>query len=84
MLQEQYGFTEIGGQWKSSAKNEKYGPEADIISVDDKDRKVFIAAVEKSVADFNKATFLETISNLEKNCLKGYKIDSRLFTLEDM
>lgn len=84
MLQEQYGFTEIGGQWESSAKNKKDGTEADIISVDDKNRKAFIAAVEKSVADFNKEAFLETISNLEKNCLKGYKIDSRLFTLEDM
>ena len=58
--------------------------ELDIVAIDNKHKKALIADVEMTPENFEKGPFLDRVSALKKGPLKGYTIDSRLFTLADM
>ncbi|MBR1573511.1 MAG: ATP-binding protein [Bacteroidales bacterium] len=58
--------------------------EIDIIAIEDKSHKALVADVCLNARDFKKAPFLDRLAVLKKGPLKGYVIDSRVFTIEDM
>lgn len=58
--------------------------EIDLISIDNTGRSALVAAIEIKPEDFDKQAFLRTLENIKSKQLRDFKIDSRLFTLEDM
>jgi len=70
---------EIGGAWKTGDP-----AEIDILAVDRSSRRALAAAVEKKPEYFKKEAFLAKIDAMRKGSLKGYSVDSRLFTLRDI
>ena len=75
----EYPGSEIGGDWKAGDPSE-----IDLMVLDRKDMKVLLSDIEYGSSDFNKAPFLERVNTLKGGPLAGYRIDSRLFTIEDM
>lgn len=55
-----------------------------IIALDHKRKKALVADVCLHAESFQKTPFLDRLAELKKGPLKGYVIDSRVFTLEDM
>lgn len=58
--------------------------EIDIVALDKRKNKALVADVCLSASQFRKDPFLERLAVLKKGPLKGYLIDSRVFTIEDM
>ena len=58
--------------------------EIDIVAMEEKKGKALVADVCLEASDFKKGPFLDRLATLKKGPLKGYIIDSRVFTLEDM
>ncbi len=58
--------------------------ETDIIALDRKHRNALIADVEYDTAAFRKDEFKERVAEFAKGPLRGYTLDTRLFTLDDL
>lgn len=78
---EENGLTDIGGDWKSGKESVF---ELDIVGVDSSSRTALVADVEIDASTFRKDPFLERVKTLKNGPLKGYDVDTRLFTLSDM
>ena len=78
---EENGFREIGGDWKAGKESVF---EMDIVGVDRDHGHALLADVELSSDRFRKDPFLERCAALRDGPLKGYSVDTMLFTLNDM
>ena len=58
--------------------------EIDIVALEPGRGKALVADVCLTPGDFEKKAFLDRLATLKKGPLKGYVIDSRVFTLDDM
>ena len=81
MLAEENGISPIGGDWKSG-KEKTF--ELDIVGLDSKTSRALVADVELSAENFDKDSFLGRVIALRVGALKGWNLDTRLFTLNDM
>ncbi len=78
---EENGIGEIGGDWRSG-KEKTF--ELDVVGLDAKAGRALVADVETDPSLFDKDSFLGRIIALRRKALKGYFVDSRLLTLNDM
>lgn len=81
MLAEENGISPIGGDWKSG-KEKTF--ELDIVGLDSRTSRALVADVELSAEDFDKDGFLGRVISLRVGALKGWNLDTRLFTMSDM
>ena len=86
-------FTSVGSDWAASARISKKKPGknepaekepdgVDIVAL--KGKKAMIAAVCPNAGDFKKEPFFKQVDALKNGPLKGYSLDPRLFTLQDV
>lgn len=80
-LHEESKLELIGGDWKSG-RDPLF--ELDLVGLDHKNKMALIADVQMSSETFKRDPFLERVSALKKGSLRGYDVDTRLFTLNDM
>lgn len=81
-LRREYYFTKTRRQKTVSAPETP--PEIDIVALDKRKNRALVADVCISASQFRKEPFLDRLAVLKKGPLKGYVIDSRVFTIEDM
>lgn len=75
-------FRSIGSWWER--KKGKEANEIDIIGVYAEGKKALVAEVKRQRRNFDHKVFMEKVENVKTHILSKYKIETRLFTLEDM
>lgn len=87
-------FTSVGSYWEASARvskkklaakvvaEEKEPDYIDIVAL--KGKKAMVAAVCPNATDFKKEPFFKQVDTLKNGPLKGYTLDPRLFTIQDV
>ncbi len=84
-LKEEGRYENIGSWWNTAKGNRIDQQEVDIVAIPtDDDAPVFVAEVKRQGKNFKPEWFEEKVEHLRNKILHGYKIESRLFTLEDM
>ena len=79
-LKESQEFIDIGGWWeKGGAENE-----IDIVAIKEEKNKALVAEVKRQAKKFKPFEFLKKVERLKETALKGYDIEEKLFTMEDM
>lgn len=80
ILVESKQFGKIGGYWDAKGHNE-----IDIVAINDLDKKILIAEVKRQQKRFSEAKLIEkSHSLLNKLNLKGYEIEYRGFSLDNL
>jgi hypothetical protein len=80
ILVESKQFGKIGGYWEAKGHNE-----IDIVAINDLDKKILIAEVKRQQKRFSEAKLIEkSHSLLNKLNLKGYEIEYRGFSLDNL
>lgn len=84
-LKEEGHYKEIGSWWNNAKGDKTDQQEVDIVAIPvDKDDPALVAEVKRQSKNFKPQWFEEKVDHLSHKILNGYKIESQLFTLEDM
>ncbi|MDE5612898.1 MAG: ATP-binding protein [Odoribacter sp.] len=84
-LKEEGGYKEIGSWWNTTKGNKTDQQEVDVVAIPvDDDAPVLVAEVKRQGKNFKPEWFEEKVEHLRDKILHGCKIESRLFTLENM
>jgi len=78
LLKEQGNYTQIGNYWERGNKNE-----IDIVAIDEIEKKLLICEVKLSKKRLNLEQLMQKSVNLVKK-FKGYKVEYRLLSVEDI
>ena len=84
-LKEEGIYKNIGSWWNTTKGNKTDQQEVDIVAIPiDEEAPVLVAEVKRQRKNFKPEWFEEKVEHLHDKILHGYKVESRLFTLEDM
>ncbi|MCD8293208.1 MAG: ATP-binding protein [Prevotellaceae bacterium] len=84
-LREEGCYKDIGSWWNTTKGNKTDSREVDIVAIPvDGDAPVLVAEVKRQGKNFKPEWFEEKVEHLRDKILHGCKIESRLFTLNDM
>ena len=75
-------YCELGSWW--DRKNGKESNEIDIVALSVDGKTATVAEVKRQQRNYDHKAFMEKVSTLKTSILSNYKIDTQLFTLDDM
>lgn len=81
-LAEEGGFRDIGSWWEPKAGIE--ASEIDIVGLQTKGKNALLAEVKRQHRNYDHKKFMEKVERISASTLKGYEINPRLLTMEDM
>lgn len=81
-MMESHQYSAIGSWWER--KKGKEANEIDIIGVSAEGKKVLVAEVKRQQRNYDHKEFMRKVECVKTHILSTYKIETRLFTLEDM
>ena len=81
-MMESQQYSAIGSWWER--KRGKDANEIDIVGIFSEGKKALIAEVKRQHRNYDHKGFMEKVQNIKARILSKYKIETRLFTLEDM
>ena len=85
-LAEAGGFKEIGGWWEAgnSVRGKVEAFEINIVALCSKGRQALIAEVKRNPRNYNHKLFMEKVEHLRQKEMTKYRLETKLFSLEDM
>ncbi len=84
-LREEGCYKEIGSWWNATKGGKTDPQEVDIVAIPlDNNAPVFVAEVKRQGKNFKPERFEKKVEHLRNKILHGCKIESRLFTIDDM
>lgn len=84
-LKEGGRYSTVGSWWNTTKGGKSEQSEVDIVAIPvDSDEPAFVAEVKRQSKNFKPEWFTAKVEHLQDKILHGYKIDSRLLTLEEM
>lgn len=81
-MMESFQYSAIGSWWER--KRGKEANEIDIIGISAEGKKALVAEVKRQRRNYDHKVFMEKVECVKASILSKYKIEPRLFTLEDM
>lgn len=75
-------YSAIGSWWER--KKGKEANEIDIVGIYGEEKKALIAEVKRQRRNYDHKSFMEKVERIQACILSKYKVETRLFTLEDM
>lgn len=81
-LTEEGGFREMGSWWEAKAGKE--ANEIDIVGIRTDGKSALVAEVKRNARNYDNKSFMTKVEHIKDKILSGYKIESRLYTMDDM
>lgn len=81
-LTEEGGFREMGSWWEAKAGKE--AKEIDIVGIRTDGKSALVAEVKRNARNYDNKSFMAKVEHIKDKILSGYKIESRLYTMDDM
>ncbi len=81
-LAEEGGFREIGSWWERKAGKEAC--EIDIVGIRTDGKKALVAEVKRQRGNYSHKDFMEKVEHVKTLVLDKYKVETALFTMEEM
>ena len=81
-MMESHKYSDIGSWWER--KKGKEANEIDIVALSIDGKTALVAEVKRQRRNYDHKAFMEKVECIKTNILSKYKIDTELFTLEDM
>ncbi len=81
-LAEEGGFREIGSWWE--VKSGKGANEIDIVGIRTDGKSALVAEVKRNARNYDNKLFMAKVEHIKAKILSGYKVESRLYTMDDM
>jgi hypothetical protein len=81
-LTEDGGFREMGSWWEAKAGKE--ANEIDIVGIRTDGKSALVAEVKRNARNYDNKSFMAKIEHIRAKILSGYKMESRLYTIDDM
>ncbi|MDE7412588.1 MAG: AAA family ATPase [Muribaculaceae bacterium] len=81
-LAQEGGFREIGSWWLPRSGFE--ASEIDIVAIRTNNEEALVAEVKRNINNYSHKRFMEKVERIKTSILSNYKIETRLFTMDDM
>jgi AAA+ ATPase superfamily predicted ATPase len=81
-MMESHEYSDIGAWWER--KKGKEANEIDIVAIPVDGKTAVLAEVKRQQRNYDHKAFMAKVDNIKNSILSKYKIETRLFTLEDM
>ncbi|MDE5554309.1 MAG: DUF234 domain-containing protein, partial [Muribaculaceae bacterium] len=81
-MKESHKESDIGSWWER--KKGKEANEIDIVALSTDGKTAEVAEVKRQKRNYDHKAFMDKVENIKTSVLSNYKIETRLFTLEDM
>ncbi len=81
-MMESHKYADIGSWWER--KKGKEANEIDIVALSVDGKTAVVAEVKRQHRNYDHKLFMEKVACIKASILSKYKIETRLFTLDDM